>query len=727
MAYVPAAPVTAYPVVVLGGPTGPAGGPTGATGSTGSTGVTGPTGRTGPTGPSGPTGLAGSAVNTGATGNTGPTGFTGAGGGAANTGATGFTGSVGPTGPTGATGVTGNTGPTGFTGNTGPIGTGPTGATGVTGPTGPSGPTGSPGTATNTGATGPTGVTGFNGTLGGTGATGPTGATGSGFKFTESATAPVAPNPGDWWYDLTTGLLQIWTDDGSSTQWVVMGPAVGSTGPTGFTGPLGTGPTGAPSTVTGPTGFTGFTGVTGPTGFTGNTGSVGAASTVTGPTGPLGTGPTGATGAASTVTGPTGATGNTGPLGTGPTGATGVTGPTGVTGNTGSGVSFPTSPQGRLTLQSGVPVMITTQSGKTTIYYTPTIAGQYCPLYDGANYTMTDLGGELSQLTTDATKSPAAVAAEACYDLFVWDDSGTKRCTRGPVWDLNATITVTIATPAVVSWATHGLNEGDPVIFTTSGALPTGITAGTIYYVGRSPAAGTFNISTSVANAAAGTFVATSGTQSGVHTGTNRTRSRGTAAALVAVKGIDLNNATITNGPAASRGTWVGTVRSNASSQIDWIFGGIAVGGTAGYLGIWNAYNRHLVHTRSSDSVDTWTYGTATWRPSDNSVTMRTTWVSGAAEDAFIARFQGRFQASASGAALQGIGLDLTTGVTDGSVAIQTSSTDGATPAFLFGQPVLGSHFVQALEISNVGTATFDGDFGDPTVQANSMVLSVWM
>ena len=51
---------------------------------------------------------------------------------------------------------------------------------------------------------------------------------------------------------------------------------------------------------------------------------------------------------------------------------------------------------------------------------------------------MMDLGGELSQLTTDVTKSPAAVVANGLYDMFVWNDNGTMRCTRGPVWT-NAT------------------------------------------------------------------------------------------------------------------------------------------------------------------------------------------------------------------------------------------------------------------------------------------------
>jgi hypothetical protein len=85
-----------------------------------------------------------------------------------------------------------------------------------------------------------------------------------------------------------------------------------------------------------------------------------------------------------------------------------------------------------------------------------------------------------------------------------------------------ATVTITIATPGVVTWTAHGLVTGSPVVFTTTGALPTGITAGTTYFAITSSTLGvnTFQIATSAANAAAGTAVATSGTQSGTQTGT---------------------------------------------------------------------------------------------------------------------------------------------------------------------------------------------------------------
>ncbi len=81
----------------------------------------------------------------------------------------------------------------------------------------------------------------------------------------------------------------------------------------------------------------------------------------------------------------------------------------------------------------------------------------------------------------------------------------------------NGTATITIATPGVVTATAHGLFSGDKVQLTTTGALPTGLSASTTYYA-RVIDANTFNLCTSLANAAAGTYIATSGSQSGTHT-----------------------------------------------------------------------------------------------------------------------------------------------------------------------------------------------------------------
>ncbi|HLN23873.1 MAG TPA: tail fiber protein [Patescibacteria group bacterium] len=75
--------------------------------------------------------------------------------------------------------------------------------------------------------------------------------------------------------------------------------------------------------------------------------------------------------------------------------------------------------------------------------------------------------------------------------------------------------TISIAAPAVVTFASHGLVAGSPVSFETTGALPTGLTVGTTYYVlAAGLTANSFEVSTTVGGAA----VVTTGAQSGVQT-----------------------------------------------------------------------------------------------------------------------------------------------------------------------------------------------------------------
>ncbi|WP_027991938.1 hypothetical protein [Sinorhizobium meliloti] len=78
-----------------------------------------------------------------------------------------------------------------------------------------------------------------------------------------------------------------------------------------------------------------------------------------------------------------------------------------------------------------------------------------------------------------------------------------------------STVTMTIASPGVISWNAHGLAAGTPIKFSTTGALPTGLTAGTTYYV-LNPTANDFQVAATPGGAA----IDTSGTQSGTHTAT---------------------------------------------------------------------------------------------------------------------------------------------------------------------------------------------------------------
>jgi microcystin-dependent protein len=74
-------------------------------------------------------------------------------------------------------------------------------------------------------------------------------------------------------------------------------------------------------------------------------------------------------------------------------------------------------------------------------------------------------------------------------------------------------VTITVASPGVFTLAAHGLVIGDRVYLTTTGALPTGLSANTIYYVVSTPTTDTFTLSATEG----GSAINTSGTQSGTH------------------------------------------------------------------------------------------------------------------------------------------------------------------------------------------------------------------
>lgn len=88
---------------------------------------------------------------------------------------------------------------------------------------------------------------------------------------------------------------------------------------------------------------------------------------------------------------------------------------------------------GRLTLQSGVPVSTTSQTAKTTLYYTPCV-GNGIALYSGSAWsvlTFSEISISLSGLTANTN-----------YDVFVYDNSGTVALDTLVAWT-NATTRAT--------------------------------------------------------------------------------------------------------------------------------------------------------------------------------------------------------------------------------------------------------------------------------------------
>ena len=107
--------------------------------------------------------------------------------------------------------------------------------------------------------------------------------------------------------------------------------------------------------------------------------------------------------------------------------------------------------------------------------------------------------------------------AEARNVICGLDTADVDTETAATVVDSFSTATISIASPGVVTWTAHGLLADQPVRFTTTGVLPTGIAVGTTYFVlAAGLTANTFQIGAT----AGGSAIATTGTQSGVHTAT---------------------------------------------------------------------------------------------------------------------------------------------------------------------------------------------------------------
>lgn len=158
-----------------------------------------------------------------------------------------------------------------------------------------------------------------------------------------------------------------------------------------------------------------------------------------------------------------------------------------------------------------------------------TFTGLSSPITVRAAWTSTSSSPTKAQWLKNsaAVQSPQLTSIEATIinnDKLKWQtyagythpsgnsDSGTVTVTNET---RNGTCTMTIASPAVVSKTGHGYSSGDKILFRTTGALPTGVTAGTVYFVSATDlTADTFKFSATDG----GAVINTSGSQSGTHT-----------------------------------------------------------------------------------------------------------------------------------------------------------------------------------------------------------------
>jgi hypothetical protein len=152
-----------------------------------------------------------------------------------------------------------------------------------------------------------------------------------------------------------------------------------------------------------------------------------------------------------------------------------------------------------------------TMTGELTLNGSPTDPGHAVP----KSYVDALLGATAAAVPAGTVLSYSGFALPAGGWLWA-NGAAQNRTTYASLYaatNKTGTATMTIASPCVVTWNAHGLRDNWPIKFKTTGALPTGITAGTTYYI-KSSTANTFKLSTTPG----GSDLNTSGTQSGVHT-----------------------------------------------------------------------------------------------------------------------------------------------------------------------------------------------------------------
>ena len=189
---------------------------------------------------------------------------------------------------------------------------------------------------------------------------------------------------------------------------------------------------------------------------------------------------------------------------------------------------------------------------------------------------------------------------------------------------------------------------------------------------------------------------------------------RGTGAASTELEffnGRWVNKIAITNGPAARRGLFVGTIRSDGSSQAN---------DSKTNRHVWNAYHRAERSAGRLTPTDSWTYTTNTYREAEGGTANRFNFVRGLNEDAVNASVIAMPSNTTVSSAWTAIGLDSTTvqSCLAGETGLQANITSQLS-AFYDDIPGLGAHFLSWLEKSAaIGTTTWTGDSGSDGRQA---------
>jgi hypothetical protein len=189
----------------------------------------------------------------------------------------------------------------------------------------------------------------------------------------------------------------------------------------------------------------------------------------------------------------------------------------------------------------------------------------------------------------------------------------------------------------------------------------------------------------------------------------NTVRSAGTQ--LTMVGGILLNAQSITNGPAASRGTYVGTTYCQTSNQLLWEVAGVDI---PGRYHVWNAYNRVNVGGTNVEGAGSWTSVAIVWELMNSTAANRFEAVLGLQEDSVDVMLL-LMATTGAGIAYSAIAQDWTSGDPVMPTVYQASGAnqDTAMTSHHSTMPAAGFHTWHALQSTSGVLATFWGLLAD--------------
>lgn len=207
----------------------------------------------------------------------------------------------------------------------------------------------------------------------------------------------------------------------------------------------------------------------------------------------------------------------------------------------------------------------------------------------------------------------------------------------------------------------------------------------------------------------------------------NTARGTGAGTSQISMQnGIWTNTVAITNGPGAGLGTYVGTVRTDGSSQCNWNpTPAAAAGGGNARVDVFNAYNRVKIDAKSQDSTASWVYNTNTWRSTNNSTNNRINYIDGLGELAVAVTASISCNPGASNSGT-GVNRDSTSATPSSTTSFQANQTAPGHCSDVF-LPSLGFHYIQAMENNSTGsTNTFYGASSSATAgQAQTLTASL--